>query len=133
MGIRLTDDDEGVHAPGIEANWNESRYVGQDQRHLIFLPGQADFHYQHLAHVTGTITVRAGDVEWTVVGSPQNALPLRNRQTDADGQESTLRIVKYPAEWAFGDGRRASGHIEYHDLLRGGIPAGILEEYEENR
>lgn len=27
----------------------------QDQHHLIFLPGQADFHYQHLVHVTGTI------------------------------------------------------------------------------
>jgi hypothetical protein len=29
----------------------------QDQHHLIFLPGQADFHYQHMTHVTGTIAL----------------------------------------------------------------------------
>jgi hypothetical protein len=35
--------------------------MGQDQDHmqLIFLPGQADSHYQHLAHTIAT--VRAGD------------------------------------------------------------------------
>lgn len=170
MGIRLTEHDEGVHSPGVEKNWNESRYVDfwdperrtggwfrigarpnaryaemsaclylpdgrvafaferaeidanglsaggqnweisepwhrsrirfrgsmslfddpwaltdpkrafaaaptvaaqvdldcttlgldttmgqdQDQHHLIFLPGQADFHYQHMAHVVGS-------------------------------------------------------------------------------
>ena len=27
MGIRLTDGDEGVHTPGDQINWNESRYV----------------------------------------------------------------------------------------------------------
>src|SRR4051812_26273684 len=27
MGTRLTDVDEGVHAVGTAANWNESRYV----------------------------------------------------------------------------------------------------------
>ena len=31
----------------------------QDQHHLILLPGQADFHYQHMTHVVGTI--RLGD------------------------------------------------------------------------
>src|SRR6266540_1780505 len=31
----------------------------QDQHHLIFLPGQADFHYQHMTHVVGAI--RIGD------------------------------------------------------------------------
>jgi hypothetical protein len=29
----------------------------QDQHHLIFLPGQADFHYQHMARAVGTATV----------------------------------------------------------------------------
>lgn len=29
----------------------------QDQHHLIFLPGQADFHHQHMARVRGTATV----------------------------------------------------------------------------
>jgi hypothetical protein len=42
--------------------------MGSDQDHtdLIFLPGQADFHYQHLAHVTGS--VRLGDQQWAVDG-----------------------------------------------------------------
>lgn len=42
--------------------------MGADQDHmgLIFLPGQADFHYQHLAHVVGT--VRVGDRTWAVDG-----------------------------------------------------------------
>lgn len=42
--------------------------MGSDQDHvdLIFLPGQADFHYQHLAHVTGTI--RVGDETIAVDG-----------------------------------------------------------------
>jgi hypothetical protein len=190
----------------------------QDQHHLIFLPGQADFHYQHMTHVAGTIrlgddvhdvdgrggkdhswgprnwhakiylrwltccldddngfmlvravgptkqtrsgfvlvsgefrvvdgfdmdnhyagpphyelqrtdvTVRAGGVEWTAVGTPQNHLPLRHRQRNADGEEATLRIVKQPAEWAFADGRTATGHLEYHDLLEDGVPVGLDE------
>jgi hypothetical protein len=40
--------------------------MGADQDHIdrIFLPGQADFHYQHLAWTTGKI--RVGDDSWTV-------------------------------------------------------------------
>ena len=194
----------------------------QDQHHLIFLPGQADFHYQHLAHVRGTISldgldgaghrtftvdgrggkdhswgprnwhakiylrwlicgidddngfmlvravgptkqtrsgfvwadrefhvvdgfdmvnryagapryellhtevvVRAGPLEWRATGTPQNRLPLRHRQPDASGGEATLRIVKQPADWVFDDGRTAAGHLEYHDLRRDGVPAGL--------
>jgi hypothetical protein len=190
----------------------------QDQHHLIFLPGQADFHYQHMTHVVGTVrlgdtmyeidgrggkdhswgprnwhakiylrwltcciddangfmltravgptkqtrsgfvlvdgefrvvdgfdmlnhyadqpwheltstevTVRAGDVEWTVTGTPQNYLPLRHRQRNEAGEDATLRIVKHPAEWTFADGRIAAGHLEYHDLMQGGVPAGLHE------
>ncbi len=42
--------------------------LGFDQDHIdkIFLPGQADFHYQHLVRTTGT--VRVGDQTWTVDG-----------------------------------------------------------------
>lgn len=42
--------------------------MGWDQDHidLIFLPGQADFHYQHLVHVTGS--VRVGDRTFDVDG-----------------------------------------------------------------
>lgn len=38
----------------------------QDQHQLIFLPGQADWHYQHLCRSTGTVTV--GDQSWSVNG-----------------------------------------------------------------
>jgi hypothetical protein len=42
--------------------------MGSDQDHIdrIFLPGQADFHYQHLAWTAGMI--RVGDHTWTVTG-----------------------------------------------------------------
>jgi hypothetical protein len=190
----------------------------QDQHHLVFLPGQADFHYQHMTHVRGTITlgddvykvdglggkdhswgprnwhakiylrwltcciddangfmliravgptaqrrsgfmlvdgefrvvdgfdmvnhyasaphyqlertdvvVRAGETTWTVTGTPQNYLPLRHVQTNPAGVEATLRIVKQPAEWVFADGRTATGHLEYHDLMEDGIPVGLHE------
>jgi hypothetical protein len=38
----------------------------QDQHDLIFLPGQADWHYQHLCRTTGTVTI--GDMRWRVDG-----------------------------------------------------------------
>jgi len=39
----------------------------QDQHHMIFLPGQADFHYQHMTRVTGTVRVGAA-AEYAVDG-----------------------------------------------------------------
>lgn len=43
--------------------------MGSDQDHIdkIFLPGQADFHYQHLARSVGK--VRLGDHEWQIDGA----------------------------------------------------------------
>lgn len=38
----------------------------QDQHHMILLPGQADFHYQHMTHVTGRIEL--GDRVFEVDG-----------------------------------------------------------------
>lgn len=38
----------------------------QDQIGLIFLPGQADFHYQHLISTEGTIEI--GDRSWRIAG-----------------------------------------------------------------
>lgn len=190
----------------------------QDQHRMIFLPGQADFHYQHMAHVTGTIrlgdehfevagrggkdhswgprnwhakiylrwltccidddngfmltravgptaqtrsgfvwadrefrvvdgfdmvnhyagppnyqleladvTVRAGDLAWTATATPHNYLPARHRQRNERGEEATLRIVKHPATWELSDGRRATGHLEYHDLMVDGVPVGLHE------
>jgi hypothetical protein len=197
---------------GLDATMGQD----QDQHHLIFLPGQADFHYQHLAHVTGSIrlgqtsyqvdarggkdhswgprnwhakiylrwlicaldddngfmlvravgptkqtrsgfvwvdrefrvvddfemanhyagaphyelqrtevTVRAGDCAWTATGIPQRHLPLRHRQPNEAGEEATLRIVKQPTDWTFTDGRRAPGHLEYHDLMDDDVPVGL--------
>jgi hypothetical protein len=42
--------------------------IGHDQDHIdkIFLPGQADFHYQHLCATTGSVQV--GDQRWEVNG-----------------------------------------------------------------
>ncbi len=188
----------------------------QDQHHLIFLPGQADYHYQHMTAVTGTIrlgdrtfevsgrggkdhswgprnwhakiylrwltaciddrngfmltravgptkqtrsgfvlhdgafrvvddftmtntyagapyhelrgvgvTVHAGDLELTARGTPRNWLPARHRQRDPEGNEALLRIVKQPATWEFTDGRTATGHLEYHDLVEDGVPVGL--------
>lgn len=190
----------------------------QDQHRMIFLPGQADFHYQHMTHVTGTVrigddvvavdgrggkdhswgprnwhakiylrwitccidddngfmlvravgpttetrsgflwaerefrvvdgfemvnhyagaphhqleraevTVHAGAHSWTATGMPQHHLPLRHRQANDAGVEATLRIVKQPTEWMLADGRRATGHLEYHDLIEGGVPVGLHE------
>ena len=56
------DIDLSCNSQGLES------VMGFDQDHIdrIFLPGQADFHYQHLARSTGT--VRVGEKQWTVHG-----------------------------------------------------------------
>lgn len=195
----------------------------QDQHRLIFLPGQADFHYQHMCHVTGTIrlggetfsvdgrggkdhswgprnwhakiylrwltacidddngfmltravgptaqtrsgfvlvggefavvddftmtnhygpapnhelqrvdlVVHAAGLESTATATVENHLPLRHRQKREEAgegadEQAMLRIVKQPAFWRFGDGRTAEGHLEYHDLMEDGVPAGLHE------
>jgi hypothetical protein len=51
-----------VHAQGLGS------VMGQDtdQINLIFVPGQADYHYQHLVRTAGTVQI--GDRTWTVDG-----------------------------------------------------------------
>jgi hypothetical protein len=51
-----------VESAGLDA------VMGADQDHIdrIFLPGQADWHYQHLCWVTGTVTV--GDETFQIDG-----------------------------------------------------------------
>jgi hypothetical protein len=51
-----------VHGSGVASVMGQD----QDQIDLIFLPGQADFHYQHLVRTEGTL--RIGDREWQVAG-----------------------------------------------------------------
>jgi hypothetical protein len=192
--------------------------MGFDQDHidLIFLPGQADFHYQHLIRVTGRVTVgeqswvinarggkdhswgprnwhakiylrwliasfdddhgfilvrgvgptkktrsgfvwdsgqfhlvddfemhndyagaphfelrkttlriKSGGREWQATGTPQAWLPLRHRQTDANGKPALLRIVKSPTDWTTPDGKQGQGMCEYHDLMIDGRPIGL--------
>jgi hypothetical protein len=50
----------------------------QDQHHLIFLPGQADFHYQHLAHVTGRVTIGEDTFEIDGRGAKDHSWGPRN-------------------------------------------------------
>jgi hypothetical protein len=50
----------------------------QDQHHLIFLPGQADFHYQHVAHVTGQIRVGNDTFEVDGRGAKDHSWGPRN-------------------------------------------------------
>ena len=54
--------DLAVYAQGLQS------VMGQDQDHIdrIFLPGQADFHYQHLIRSEGTIQL--ADRTWQVAG-----------------------------------------------------------------
>ncbi len=73
------------------------------------------------------VNISAGDLRWTAVGQPQAWLPLRHRQPGRDGAEATLRIVKSPTHWQFGDGRTGSGHCEYHDLMESGRPVGLAD------
>jgi hypothetical protein len=62
-GARATAEIElTCHSAGLDAVMGQD----QDQMQLIFLPGQADSHYQHLAHTTAT--VRIGDETFEVDG-----------------------------------------------------------------
>jgi hypothetical protein len=197
------------HAAGLDS------VMGRDQDHIerIFLPGQADFHYQHLVRTTGRMSVggeewlveglggkdhswgprnwhakitfrwliamapdgfgfmlvrgvgltkqtrsgfvwddgrfhlvddfsmknryrsapnyelqevevvaHSGTRSWSATGAPVVWVPLRHRQ-----EGKILRIVKSPTDWVFGDGRHGAGMCEYHDLLDGGVPVGLLD------
>ncbi|MGE0308840.1 MAG: hypothetical protein AB7N61_21800 [Acidimicrobiia bacterium] len=55
-----------IHLDAFSTGLDAVMGQDQDQHHLIFLPGQADFHYQHLAHTIGTVKV--GDRSWNVDG-----------------------------------------------------------------
>lgn len=72
------------------------------------------------------LTIRSGDREWSASGEPQAWLPLRHVATDEHGTQTTLRIVKSPTRWNFGEGRMGAGMCELHDQLAGdGVPSGL--------
>ena len=71
------------------------------------------------------LRIVSGDREWSAVGTPRAWLPLRHRQTDAQGKPALLRIVKSPSDWLASDGRRGQGMCEYHDLMVDGRPFGL--------
>jgi hypothetical protein len=73
------------------------------------------------------VTARSGPRSWSAAGTPRSWVPLRHRQPVAAGEVATLRIVKSPAEWRFGDGRTGVGMLEYHDLLNGGRPVALAD------
>jgi hypothetical protein len=73
------------------------------------------------------VLMRAAGRTWTASGRPQSWVPLRHRQSDGQGGEAILRIVKSPTEWTWDDGRSGAGHCEYHDLLEDGVPAGLAD------
>lgn len=72
-----------------------------------------------------SLVIKSGDRTWEATGTPQHWLPLRHRQTGADGKPALLRIVKSPAEWVDGNGIEGQGMLEYHDLMVDGKPVGI--------
>lgn len=71
------------------------------------------------------LRIKSGGREWSAAGMPQAWLPLRHRQTDAQGKPALLRIVKSPTDWVASDGRRGQGMCEYHDLMLDGRPIGL--------
>jgi len=50
----------------------------QDQHHLIFLPGQANYHYQHLCRCEGTVTVGERTFQVNGMGGKDHSWGPRN-------------------------------------------------------
>jgi hypothetical protein len=71
------------------------------------------------------LRIRSGAREWSASGTPQDWLPLRHRQKDAQGNPALLRIVKSPTDWVTRDGLPGQGMCEYHDLMVDGRPYGL--------
>jgi hypothetical protein len=82
----------------------------------------------HHELVRSTVGITVAGQDLTATAEPAHWLPLRHRQPGPDGAPATLRIVKSPVTWTWGDGRTAAGHLEFHDLLASdGVPVGLHE------
>ena len=79
----------------------------------------------HYALQRVDLNIRSGAHRWQATGRPQGWLPLRHRQTGADGKPALLRIIKSPTDWTGPEGRTGEGMCEYHDLMVAGRPFGI--------
>jgi len=64
---------------------------------------------------------------WTVRGSVQRLIPLRNRRRDPEGNELTTRISEGLTTWTLDDGRVGYGLSEYLDQMVDGEPVGLDE------
>ena len=65
--------------------------------------------------------------QWSFDGEVLNLIPLRNRRTDADGNELLTRISEGMTRWTMSDGRVGYGLSEYLDQIIDGQPVGLTE------
>ncbi len=67
------------------------------------------------------------DRSWKVHGTVMRLIPLRNRRTDAEGNELVTRISEGMTRWELEDGRVGYGLSEYLDQIIDGAPVGLAE------
>ena len=77
--------------------------------------------------ITATLRSSRSDREWNFTGEVMNLIPLRNRRTDADGNEIVTRISEGMTRWTMADGRVGYGLSEYLDNIVDGQPVGRAE------
>ena len=71
------------------------------------------------------LVIKSGNKRWTVVGRPQDWLPLRHLQKNEKGEMALLRIVKSPTDWTVNGKLKGAGMSEIHDLMVDGVPYGL--------
>lgn len=101
--------------------WSEGQFQLVDDFSMRNSYGSAP----HFELISVAVSFRAGGRQWSASAQPQAWLPLRHRQSDEEGQEALLRIVKSPALWTTGDGLLGVGACEFHDLMVNGQPVGL--------
>jgi len=72
-------------------------------------------------------TLRSKDKEWSVSGTVQSLIPLRNRRKTPDGEQLVTRISEGLTEWKLDDGRIGYGLSEYLDQIIDDAPVGLAE------
>lgn len=75
--------------------------------------------YHGIVHATA----RSGERDYTIDGTVQSLIPLRNRRTTPDGEPLVTRISEGLTEWRW-NGRVGYGLSEYLDQIVDGAPVG---------